>query len=272
MFFGAFLVVYLLGFFNLETTQALTQWTKGMIKLLLHFLFLVCGLALVVRKGERCYWVALAVFCVGIWANALYGLVQLAYAEAYRLYQDRLRAANAVDFDDLIMVTVHLLQAFPEVRETYRRRFRHLLVDEYQDTNHAQYALIRELCGHDVGRPSVAGDYYYDSPHLLGTMRTGPDLFNIGARQPSADWQFGHLYQPRAYTPGSIMPAYPYLFEIRKQAEPGDKVVALPPQFAPAGGVVVATQAAQDLVSYLLALDRTFPALAPVAVADPASN
>jgi O-antigen ligase len=82
VFFGAFLVVYLLGFFNLETTQALTQWTKGMIKLLLHFLFLVCGLALVVRKGERCYWVALAVFCVGIWANALYGLVQLAYAEA----------------------------------------------------------------------------------------------------------------------------------------------------------------------------------------------
>lgn len=122
------------------------------------------------------------------------------------------------------------------------------------------------------GRPSVAGDYYYDNPHLLGTMRTGPDLFNIGARQPSADWQFGHLYQPRAYTPGSIMPAYPYLFEVRKQAEPGDKVVALPPQFAPAGGVVVATQDAQDLVSYLLALDRTFPALAPLADAGPASN
>lgn len=122
------------------------------------------------------------------------------------------------------------------------------------------------------GRPSVAGDYYYDSPHLLGTMRTGPDLFNIGARQPSADWQLGHLYQPRAYASGSIMPAYPYLFEIRKQAEPGDKVVALPPQFAPAGGVVVATQAAQDLVSYLLALDRTFPALAPLADAGPASN
>ncbi|MBD5803163.1 Cytochrome C oxidase, mono-heme subunit/FixO [Azoarcus sp. Aa7] len=122
------------------------------------------------------------------------------------------------------------------------------------------------------GRPSVAGDYYYDSPHLLGTMRTGPDLFNIGARQPSADWQLGHLYQPRAYTPDSIMPAYPYLFEVRKQAEPGDKVVALPPRFAPTGGVVVATQAAQDLVSYLLALDRTFPVLAPLADASPASN
>jgi DNA helicase-2/ATP-dependent DNA helicase PcrA len=70
------------------------------------------------------------------------------YAEAYTIYQRRLREANALDFDDLIMTTVHLFQAFPEVRETYRRRFRHVLVDEYQDTNHAQYALIRELCGH----------------------------------------------------------------------------------------------------------------------------
>ncbi len=68
------------------------------------------------------------------------------YAEAYADYQRRLRAANALDFDDLIMTTVHLMQAFPEVRETYRRRFRHVLVDEYQDTNHAQYALVRELC------------------------------------------------------------------------------------------------------------------------------
>lgn len=68
------------------------------------------------------------------------------YAEAYGLYQQRLRAANAMDFDDLIMQTVHLFQAFPDVRETYRRRFRHVLVDEYQDTNHAQYALVRELC------------------------------------------------------------------------------------------------------------------------------
>ncbi|HET6625631.1 MAG TPA: DNA helicase PcrA [Nocardioidaceae bacterium] len=75
------------------------------------------------------------------------------YAECYAMYQRRLRAANALDFDDLIMTTVHLFQAFPQVRETYRRRFRHVLVDEYQDTNHAQYALIRELCAHDVGRP-----------------------------------------------------------------------------------------------------------------------
>jgi DNA helicase-2/ATP-dependent DNA helicase PcrA len=69
------------------------------------------------------------------------------YAQCYRLYQERLAQANALDFDDLLMTTVNLLQAFPEVREYYRRRFRHVLVDEYQDTNHAQYTLIRELCG-----------------------------------------------------------------------------------------------------------------------------
>ncbi len=68
------------------------------------------------------------------------------YAECYRLYQERLTQANALDFDDLLMTTVHLFQAFPDVREAYRRRFRHVLVDEYQDTNHAQYVLIRELC------------------------------------------------------------------------------------------------------------------------------
>ncbi|MFD6987508.1 ATP-dependent DNA helicase [Streptomyces sp. NPDC059943] len=74
-------------------------------------------------------------------------------AEAYRMYQARLREANALDFDDIIMTTVHLLQAFPDVAEHYRRRFRHVLVDEYQDTNHAQYTLVRELVG-----PSGEGD------------------------------------------------------------------------------------------------------------------
>lgn len=68
-------------------------------------------------------------------------------AQAYAMYQSRLREANALDFDDIIMTTVHLLQAFPDVAEHYRRRFRHVLVDEYQDTNHAQYTLVRELVG-----------------------------------------------------------------------------------------------------------------------------
>jgi DNA helicase II / ATP-dependent DNA helicase PcrA len=68
-----------------------------------------------------------------------------ALAEAYGEYQRRLVAAGAMDFDDLIMVTVNLFQALPEVAAEYRRRFRHVLVDEYQDTNHAQYILVREL-------------------------------------------------------------------------------------------------------------------------------
>jgi DNA helicase-2/ATP-dependent DNA helicase PcrA len=68
-----------------------------------------------------------------------------ALAEVYAEYQRRLVAAGAMDFDDLIMVTVNLFQAFPDVAAAYRRRFRHVLVDEYQDTNHAQYVLVREL-------------------------------------------------------------------------------------------------------------------------------
>ena len=68
-------------------------------------------------------------------------------AEAYSAYQRRLRQANAMDFDDLIMTTVNMFRAFPDVAEHYRRRFRHLMVDEYQDTNHAQYALVKELVG-----------------------------------------------------------------------------------------------------------------------------
>ena len=127
------------------------------------------------------------------------------------------------------------------------------------------------------GRASVAADYAYDTPHLLGTMRTGPDLFNIGARQPSKDWHLGHLYQPRAYMAGSIMPSYPYLFEVRQgQAKPGETVVTLPPALAKPGEVVIAKPEALALVEYLIGLDHTYtplpalPALpAPAAKAKP---
>jgi DNA helicase-2/ATP-dependent DNA helicase PcrA len=78
-------------------------------------------------------------------ASAARGAREKALAEAYSEYQRRLVAAGAMDFDDLIMVTVNLFQAFPAVAQAYRRRFRHVLVDEYQDTNHAQYVLVREL-------------------------------------------------------------------------------------------------------------------------------
>jgi DNA helicase II / ATP-dependent DNA helicase PcrA len=85
-------------------------------------------------------------------------------AAVYSEYQHRLRAANALDFDDLIGETVAVLQAFPQIAQHYRRRFRHIMVDEYQDTNHAQYVLVRELVGREVedglspGELCVVGD------------------------------------------------------------------------------------------------------------------
>jgi cytochrome c oxidase cbb3-type subunit 2 len=112
------------------------------------------------------------------------------------------------------------------------------------------------------GRPSVPADYAYDDPHLLGVSRTGPDLFNIGARQPSIDWHLAHLYQPRSVTSGSVMPAFPFLFKLVAHPGPMDKAVSLPPQFAPTAGTVVATQEALDLVAYLTSLDHTYPVTA----------
>lgn len=79
-------------------------------------------------------------------------------AQVYTEYQRRLRGANAMDFDDLIGETVALLQRHPQVAEYYRRRFRHVLVDEYQDTNHAQYVLVRELAGHHTAGPVTEAD------------------------------------------------------------------------------------------------------------------
>jgi DNA helicase-2/ATP-dependent DNA helicase PcrA len=84
------------------------------------------------------------------------GAYEKTLAEAYTMYQARLREANALDFDDIIMTTVHLLQAFPDVADHYRRRFRHVLVDEYQDTNHAQYTLVRELVGTGAAEAGTA--------------------------------------------------------------------------------------------------------------------
>jgi len=97
-------------------------------------------------------------------------------AEAYAEYQRRLVAAGAMDFDDLIMVTVCLFQAFPDVAASYRHQFRHVLVDEYQDTNHAQYVLIRELVGARAGAhasPAAVTDHG-DPPSELCVVGT-PD-------------------------------------------------------------------------------------------------
>ncbi len=93
--------------------------------------------------------------------------IEETYVEAYQEYQRRLVAANALDFDDLIMTTVHLLQAFPDLREQYRRRFRHVLVDEYQDTNHAQYVLVRELCSTGPADDDARSGPAIEAPELM---------------------------------------------------------------------------------------------------------
>ncbi len=104
---------------------------------------------------------------------------EVALRDAYRMYQRRLREANALDFDDLIMTTVNLLQAFPAVAEHYHRRFRHVLVDEYQDTNHAQYVLVRELVGTgDDGVPPAELTVVGDSDQSIYAFR-GATIRNI---------------------------------------------------------------------------------------------
>ena len=95
------------------------------------------------------------------------------FVELFTDYQRQLQKANAFDFDDLIGQTVYLFRAFPEVANTYRRRFRHILVDEYQDTNHAQYALIHELT-----RPASgdAPDPYASNGMMIFEPETTPEL------------------------------------------------------------------------------------------------
>jgi cytochrome c oxidase cbb3-type subunit 2 len=108
-------------------------------------------------------------------------------------------------------------------------------------------------------RRSVALDYIFDRPPLLGTMRTGPDLAGIGARQPSAPWHYVHLYRPRLTSPGSNMAPAPFLFEVRQVAgqRPHD-AVDMPPGTLPPGFVLVPTSRGRALVAYLLSLDQSY--------------
>jgi cytochrome c oxidase cbb3-type subunit 2 len=106
------------------------------------------------------------------------------------------------------------------------------------------------------GRPSAPGDFKYQTPELLGSERTGPDLTNIGGRQPSSVWQYIHLYNPRAVVPESIMPSFNWLFEVVAQSPAGMSPVPLPSNYAPARGVVVPTHQAEALIAYLASLKQ----------------
>lgn len=118
-------------------------------------------------------------------------------------------------------------------------------------------------------RPSIPADYYYSkqrmdvwqqSPSLLGSERTGPDLTNVGQRLPSAAWQYTHLFNPRAVVPQSVMPAFPWLFEVKKHVDSSKAVIVnITDDFRKAHdikGTIVASQKAQDLVAYLLSLKQ----------------
>jgi cytochrome c oxidase cbb3-type subunit II len=115
-------------------------------------------------------------------------------------------------------------------------------------------------------RPAIAADYasnhrtdiWRNTATLMGTERTGPDLTNIGLRQPSIDWHLTHLYNPRIVVSASIMPAYPWLFAIKKEVTKADVVVTVPAEyFNSEDGKVVATKEALQLVAYLQSLKQT---------------
>ena len=108
-------------------------------------------------------------------------------------------------------------------------------------------------------RRSVARDYIYDRPVLLGSVRNGPDLTNVGTRMTNASWHYKHLYNPRSVSPGSIMPPFPFLFEKRKiVGQRSDDALNLTGDEAPpAGYEIVPTAEAKSLVGYLLSMNRT---------------
>ena len=104
------------------------------------------------------------------------------------------------------------------------------------------------------GPPSEPADYIYDKPHLLGTSRTGPDLSNIGSRQPSVEWHHLHLYNPRLLVEWSIMPDFSFLYErVRSETSPGKNAVELPDTDHE---WILPSEKATALVEYLLSLQR----------------
>lgn len=114
-------------------------------------------------------------------------------------------------------------------------------------------------------RPSMPSDYYYSkkrldlwrqSPSLLGSERTGPDLTNVGERQPSDQWHLLHLYNPRIVVEESVMPAYPWLFTYEENAEEEAVTIEIPDQYRAGKGEVVATEEVLQLVAYLKSLKQ----------------
>jgi cytochrome c oxidase cbb3-type subunit 2 len=114
------------------------------------------------------------------------------------------------------------------------------------------------------GRPSAPGDYarinrqdiWRQTPAVLGSERTGPDLSNIGKRQPSEVWHYMHLYNPRSVVEESIMPSYPWLFEVVQNPSAQATTVSMPEGYGPQNGTIIATEEAEALVAYLKSLKQ----------------
>ncbi len=135
------------------------------------------------------------------------------------------------------------------------KRGRVLYLEEGCGYCHTQF--VRDLpVDKPYGRGSVPGDYALEVPPLLGTQRTGPDLANVGVRQPSEIWNLIHLYNPRAVVGTSVMPSYPWFFDTKAAADEGDIVVPVPEAFKPDGQAVIAKQEAMDIVRYLQSLKQ----------------
>lgn len=144
----------------------------------------------------------------------------------------------------------------------------HIYISEGCVACHTQQVRNIEMDNVWGDRPSIPSDYYYSkermdfwrqSPSLLGSERTGPDLTNIGARQSSKDWHLLHLYNPRTVVKESVMPSYPWLFEAvdTNSVKEGDVVVNLPEMFATSSGTtVIAKKEALQLVAYLQSLKQ----------------
>jgi cytochrome c oxidase cbb3-type subunit 2 len=181
-----------------------------------------------------------------------------------RLHRDHRAIVAFAGIGYLILTLVTAILPASKVQETpslpgapartsAAERGRQLYLKEGCGFCHTQF--VRDLpMDKPFGRASLAADYAREDPPLLGSERTGPDLANVGARQPSDVWHLIHLYNPRAVVLQSVMPSYSWYFEAKEHAAASDVVVPVPTTFAPSGKVIVATPDALALVQYLLSL------------------
>ena len=174
-----------------------------------------------------------------------YGSLQPVYDEnegkAFPLQTPGLAARGKLVYEDLGCISCHSQQVR---REGYG--------SDYE----------RGWSGRDARSGSVARDYIRETRVLLGSMRTGPDLRNIGARQTDPTWQYIHLYDPQITSKGSNMPPFKFLFETRKiVGQPSPKAIQskLPAHYQPpAGYEIVPNERGENLVAYMMSLKDTY--------------